>query len=176
MLSGEVQFDDSYIGAKGGKRGRGTSQAPFFAAVEMGRKGGCCLRTTESLAACDYRLFAHDHICLNAHIRTDGSIALNAGLATWSGLDSRNFDDGEEERALRHVHNIISNFKSYVIGTYHGVQRRYLQSYMDEYSYRYCNRHNRLVFDTLLDDMCRSRHTRKQLVELFAPQMVEMAA
>ena len=38
MLSGEVEFDDAYIGATkiGSKRGRGTSKAPFVVATGYG--------------------------------------------------------------------------------------------------------------------------------------------
>ena len=31
---------------------------------------------------------------------------------------------------------VISNFKSYVLGTYHGVSGRYMQEYLDEFCYR----------------------------------------
>jgi hypothetical protein len=31
---------------------------------------------------------------------------------------------------------VISNFKSYVLGTYHGISDRYVQEYLDEFCYR----------------------------------------
>jgi hypothetical protein len=34
------------------------------------------------------------------------------------------------------VHVIISNFKSYVLGTYHGISGHYVQEYLDEFCYR----------------------------------------
>jgi hypothetical protein len=34
------------------------------------------------------------------------------------------------------VHVVISNFKSYVLGTYHGISRSYVQEYLDEFCYR----------------------------------------
>jgi Transposase zinc-ribbon domain/ISXO2-like transposase domain len=34
------------------------------------------------------------------------------------------------------VYIVISNFKSYVLGTYHGVSGRYMQEYLDEFCYR----------------------------------------
>ncbi len=41
------------------------------------------------------------------------------------------------------VHIVISNFKSYVLSTYHGVSGRYMQEYLDEFCYRlnrrFCN-------------------------------------
>ena len=178
MLSGEVEFDDAYIGATkiGSKRGRGTSKAPFVVAVELGKKGGCCLRATGDLKAVSYKAFAHDHICKNSHIRTDDFPSLKCGLATWPGLDAQKFDAVGEESALRHVHNIISNLKSYIIRTYHGVHREYLQSYLDEFQYRYCKRHDRGIFTTLIADMCRGKTPRAQLIELFATQEIQVAA
>ena len=34
------------------------------------------------------------------------------------------------------VNIVISNFKSYVLGTYHGISGRYVQEYLDEFCYR----------------------------------------
>lgn len=34
------------------------------------------------------------------------------------------------------VHIVISNFKSYVLGTYHDISGRYVQEYLDEFCYR----------------------------------------
>jgi hypothetical protein len=34
------------------------------------------------------------------------------------------------------VHVVISNFKSYILGTYHRVSGRYMQEYLDEFCYR----------------------------------------
>jgi len=56
------------------------------------------------------------------------------------------------------------------VGTYHGPTREYLQSYMDEYSWRYAHRHDRNISFSLIGDMCSHTCTRMELLELFAPQ------
>jgi len=58
-----------------------------------------------------------------------------------------------------------------VIGTYHGVRKDFMQSYMDEFSYRYNNRKNVDVFRTLLSDICFGiKQKRGALIELFKMQ------
>lgn len=34
------------------------------------------------------------------------------------------------------VHIVISNFKSYLLGTYHGISGHYVQEYLDEFCFR----------------------------------------
>ena len=35
---------------------------------------------------------------------------------------------------------MISNAKSFILGTYHGLSKKYFQSYLDEYSFRFSRR------------------------------------
>lgn len=46
-------------------------------------------------------------------------------------------DSGE----LRWLHTMIGNAKAFVQGTYHGLGKKHLQSYLDEFCYRF-NRRN----------------------------------
>ena len=174
VLSDKVEIDDAYIGSKGRTRGRGTEKVSFIAAVEKTKGGPVCLRATSSLRGEDYRLFAREHLCRSATIKADGFRALSAGLASYGGLDAVVFDESDIERALPTVHHIISNFKSMVLGTYHGVRKEYLQSYMDEFSYRYNHRRDIDVFHTLLCDICFGiKQRRETLIELFKMQDVD---
>ena len=38
------------------------------------------------------------------------------------------------------MHRLISNFKAFVLGTFHGLDSRHLQSYLDEFCYRFNRR------------------------------------
>jgi hypothetical protein len=38
------------------------------------------------------------------------------------------------------VHIVISNFKRFILGTYHGVSSKYMQEYIDEFCYRFNRR------------------------------------
>jgi len=173
-LSGTVELDDAYIGSKGGLRGRGTDRAPFVAAVEKSKGGLLCMRATECLRGDDYKEFARWHVCKTARILTDGLNAIRAGLSSWSGLDSAVYDKHDKERCLPTVHHAISNFKAMINGTYHGVRKVFLQSYMDEYTYRYNNRRNVYIFHTLLTDLYLSPSRSKcEIIELFAVQTTQ---
>ena len=41
---------------------------------------------------------------------------------------------------LHWLHVVISNAKAFILGTYHGLPKKYLQSYLDEFSFRFCRR------------------------------------
>lgn len=42
----------------------------------------------------------------------------------------------ECDQALDWAHTIISNAKTFILGTYHGLAQSHLQAYLDEYCYR----------------------------------------
>ena len=44
------------------------------------------------------------------------------------------------DEELAKVHIVISNFKSILAGTFHGVSHRYLQEYIDEFMFRFNRR------------------------------------
>jgi len=48
----------------------------------------------------------------------------------------------ESERWLPWVHKFISNAKTWVLGTHHGVEAKYLTRYLGEYTYRFNRRHD----------------------------------
>ena len=49
------------------------------------------------------------------------------------------------------IHRVFANFKRWALGTYHGVRRKHLRRYLDEFVYRWNRRrHMRTSFDTLL--------------------------
>ncbi len=50
------------------------------------------------------------------------------------------------------VHKIISNAKSFILGTYHGLGKKHLQSYLSEFAYRFNRRFwQSQLFDRLLN-------------------------
>ena len=46
------------------------------------------------------------------------------------------------DRWLPWVHKFISNAKSWIVGTYHGVESKYLGQYLAEYTFRFNRRHD----------------------------------
>lgn len=43
-------------------------------------------------------------------------------------------------RPLHWLHVVISKAKAFILGTYHGLPKKYLKSYLNEYSFRFCRR------------------------------------
>lgn len=171
-------MDDAYIGASGkGLRGRGTDQAPYIVAAERARGGRCAIRAVSDCSGASYREFGTWHIARSSHVRADGWKGTAGGLKEWPGLDQRPFDAADDDARLPLAHHLISNFQAHVIGTYHGVTPAYLQSYMDEFCWRYNHRGMKGKLELLLRDMCsHAKRARGELLALFAPQPFMMAA
>jgi hypothetical protein len=49
------------------------------------------------------------------------------------------------------IHRVFSNLKNWELGVYHGLRRKYLQAYLDEFAFRFSRRKSRhAAFATLL--------------------------
>src|SRR6266446_553041 len=54
-------------------------------------------------------------------------------------------------RTFLHIHRVFSNLKAWLNGTHHGVDPKYLQSYLDEFVFRFNRRNTPMAaFQTLL--------------------------
>jgi hypothetical protein len=54
-------------------------------------------------------------------------------------------------RAAPHIHRVFSHLKTGLNGTHHGVEPKYLQSYLDEFVFRFTRRNTPMAaFQTLL--------------------------
>jgi hypothetical protein len=75
-------------------------------------------------------------------------------------VEAKKFNVKEDPEHLKWIHTIISNLKSFVSGTFHfhGLDSRHLQSYLDEFCYRFNRRKfigegfNRLLHSCLFTD------------------------
>lgn len=139
--------------------GRGTTKAPLIVAVErrregpLGREPGACrLRVTDDCGGGSWRLFAREAVDPRAHVRADDWQGTRAGMGeAWEGLDQRPFDPSDEDASLPVAHHVISNFKACALGTFHGLPSTRLQSYADEFSWRYSHRGGTPPLGSLLD-------------------------
>lgn len=145
-LAGIVEVDDAYFGAptRGGKRGRGTGKARVLVGVSLspqGRPLHAKMRLVPDLRAAIIQEAMGSMLDPGAHLSTDGHksypVAARGARLT---ITARDFDPVNEPGHLKWLHTIVSNAKAFIAGTYHGLDRKHLQAYFDEYCYRFSRR------------------------------------
>jgi transposase-like protein len=138
-LHGVIELDDALIGGKRtGKRGRGAAgKTPVIVACEHneGRPGFVALQAVASVNHNTTREFAKAHLNPGQTIHTDALNALNT-LAETQRHVARVTPPAQASEWLPWVHVVISNFKTFVLGTYHGISGKYVQEYLNEFTYR----------------------------------------
>lgn len=154
-LKGIVELDDAYWGDKdkGKKRGRGTTKSKVLVAVSTDTKkehaGFVKMEVVKKLNQDTVSKFVKENIEPGSKIQTDDLNIYNA-LADL-GVEHEQYPLVSGEKPLLWVHIIISNAKTFCLGTYHRFGRKHLQAYLDEFCYRFNRRFwEDQLFDRLL--------------------------
>lgn len=150
-LSGRVEVDEFFIGGqKPGKRGRGANgKTIVIAAVEKSgnRIGRIRLQVVPDCSGDVLELFAKIYIAPGSEVVTDG----------WKGYNFLDQDSYKHHRVvacktsdkdsiLPGVHLVASLVKRLMLGTFQGrFAPEHLQSYMDEYVFRFNRRKSRNI-------------------------------
>jgi transposase-like protein len=142
-LKNFIEFDDAYIGGKRpGKRGRGAAgKKPILVAVETkGKKAGfMAVEAVEVISKETVLEFLQHHMQWGQTVRTDAFPALNP-VKEMHDHQKKVVPAEEVSKWLPMVHIVIGNLKKFLNGTFHGVSFKYLQEYLDEFSYRFNRR------------------------------------
>ena len=161
-LRGRVEADEVIVGGPvRGKRGRGVTKGAHrtlvFGAVEVipytDKHGDCVenagrlrLALTQRADAVSIRRFLEKNVELGSEVYTDG----------WKGYSKAALAGDEHElhpsdTPALHIHRAFGNLKTWLNGTHHGVDPKYLQCYLDEFVFRFHRRKTPLAgFQTLL--------------------------
>jgi len=144
-----------------GKIGRGVTKAEHstlvFGAVEviayqdkhgdpLERSGRLRLALTERADAVSIRSFLTTNVQPGSVLNTDG----------WKGysktaLGGYRHELHDPETHALHIHRAFGNLKTWLNGTHHGVEPKYLQHYLDEFVFRFNRRNTPMAaFQTLL--------------------------
>lgn len=155
QLDGIIEMDEAYFGAPDpGRRGRSTRRAKAIVAVGLTDNGKPRFTKIKMIKRLDRRsvkAFVIPQIAQWSTIRTDG-------LNVYHCLAQLNFShEGTvlagkvSEKLLHWTHIVISNAKTFVAGTFHGLDGKHLQQYLDEFCYRFNRRRREAeLFDRLL--------------------------
>ena len=138
-LTGTIELDDAFVGGKqAGKRGRGAEgKTAILVACEHndGKPGFVAMKAVSSVNRDNVRKFAQESIEPGQTLNTDALHALRVLTEEHHHIAKVTPSELVDEW-LPWVHIVISNFKSYLLGTYHGVSGLYVQEYLDEFCYR----------------------------------------
>jgi hypothetical protein len=157
-LSGLVEVDETEIPCRskhdpvtgGGGRSR-QGKILVVGAVEVADGGPGRIRLAE---VPDYSAHSlHPFIAQNL---APGATAKTDGWSAYPGAPEVNHDPHVVGKMAAHVvlpwtHRVFSNLKVWALGVYHGLRRRHLQSYLDEFVFRFNRRRTRhAAFRSLL--------------------------
>ena len=151
-----VEIDETYMGGRRkGRAGRPMRgdlvKTPVVAIVQ--RKGKAIAKALPDATGSSILPVVREHVVPNSVVYTD-EYAVYQGLHTMQQDDGSSMgfrhgtvchSSGEYVRGDAHV-NSVEGFwmliKTGIRGVYHSVSTKYLQSYLDEYSFRYNRRHD----------------------------------
>jgi len=155
MLSGKVEADETYFGARrAGKRGRGAGSKVIVAGVVQRHDRVIATKVPDVKTATLMPLI-QQNVSPNSTVFTDEFSSYYALESM--GYNHQTIPHGEKVYVMGDVHiNTIDGFWSLVKrgigGVYHSVSPDYLQSYVNEYSFRYNHRKDESpMFQTFLN-------------------------
>lgn len=157
-LQGTIELDEAYFGAPvPGKRGRSTKRPKALVAVSVGSNGKPLFVKIQIVQRLDHRcvkLFAKNNIESGSHIQTDGLSAYTC--LTEGYVHNPVIAKGKPKDALlKWAHVVFSNAKAFIEGTFHGLDAKHMQRYLDEFCYRFNRRYKEdELFDRLLAACC----------------------
>ena len=157
ILSGVVVIDDAYYGGviKNKKRGRGGKQAKVFVSISLNKAGAplfAKMKVVENLKSETIAQAVSEMVAKGSVLRSDSYQPLAKLKDYVHEIVVPSKDKEQAKTVLKWAHVIISNSKSYILGTYHGLPKKHLDRYLDEFCYRLNRRFcEHLIFGKLLN-------------------------
>jgi len=144
-LAGLVEMDDTLMGAptEGGKRGRGTEKTKVVASLSFTKSGNPIylkMNVVDDLKSSTITAIANKTIASGAKVSTDLFRSYNKLSKEGYHHLPEEFDYENNPDHLKWLHTVISNAKAFIAGTYHGLDAKHLQAYLNEYCYRFNRR------------------------------------
>lgn len=165
-----IEIDETYVGGKPqkgpngmldvnpkSKRGRGSNKTPVvgvidrqnkqvYAKVALPNNKGQKLTGKQLLSILD------EVTCKGSTVISDEfrsyNILSKSGFVHFKVDHSKEFASGDIH--TNNIEGFWSNLKRGIIGIYHSVSVKYLQNYVNEFTFRYNHRLNQSIFDALI--------------------------
>ena len=162
QLSGNIEVDETFIGGvkQGGKRGRGAVKCTVAIAIEIKEPigfGRVRMRHIPDISSTSLLPFVCDVVAPGSVVHTDGWGGYN-GLSAYGftrKITVQSSSDDPAHVSMPGVHRVSSLLKRWILGTHQGsVVPEHLQSYLEEFTFRFNRRTSRsrgLVFRRLLE-------------------------
>jgi transposase-like protein len=161
-LENNVEADETYYGGKEANKhydkktphtqGRSTkTKAPIIGAVE--RQGNIVAKVVTNVDSTVIRPFLREHVSIEAKINTDEYKGYNGIDKFGYNHDTVNHNEKQYVKGNTHTNTIEgfwSQLKRSINGTYYFVSIKYLQQYVNEFSWRYNRRESIIPFFPLL--------------------------
>lgn len=148
-LTGRIEVDDSYLGAKrvSGKRGRGAKgKTPFIAAIETHDDKPHLIKLSKikGFRLAEIERWSKHHLRPHSTIVSDGLSCFTAVEKAQCAHERHVLGGGPE--AVKHpsfkwVNTVLGNLKNSLRGTYHGVRKKHIPRYLAEFQYRFNRRY-----------------------------------
>ena len=154
QLTGEVEVDETYIGGRVRGKGRGYVDNKTIVVGAKQRGGEIRMRVADNNNRKTLHGFIREHVADDAEaIYTDEWAAYRGIVDANTRHETVNHRAEEWVRGPVHTNSIEgtwSLFNRALVGSYHQVQRKHLDRYLDEVEWRQNNRDNPFLFrDTL---------------------------
>ncbi len=157
IFTGEVEIDETYIGgARHGTRGRGAQgKTPVVGIVQ--RQGKVMTKVVPNAKRSTVTPIINKNIAKKTIIYTDEFPTYDH--LTYIGFNHQRINHRAKQyvRGQVHVNNIEgfwSQIKRGINGVYHSISPKYLQSYLNEYAFRYNHRFDETsMFDLFLNQI-----------------------
>ena len=156
-LSGLIEVDEAYIGGPAKEtRGRGVAASPnkslIIGAVEIvkyktkngkiqEKAGRLRLQKIRAASEKEIKNFLNHNVALGSTIKSDGWTGYsNDAISGYKHLGLIQQSPQQASELAPHIHRAFSNLKAWLIGIHHGVAPQYLQSYLNEFVFRFNRR------------------------------------
>jgi len=145
MFGGEVEMDETYVGGKErgviGRPGPNSKKVPVFGIVERGGKVAALV--TKDVTRATVMPIIEAKVLPRSMIYTDDYKVYNP--LAFKGYGHKRIAHSEKIYVMGNIHtNTIEGFwsllKNGIRGVYHSVSSKHLQSYINEYAFRYNHR------------------------------------